>query len=338
MSESFELDGPPPPGETAPATASRPADHQVEDVPNYLLAATLFLLTFFSTTTLGAGWYLSTRTDLTTSLLPWLVPETIIAVWTDPALLGYGLRFSIPVLFILLCHELGHYLACRYYELPATLPYFLPAPIALGTLGAFIRIKAPIRRKVELFDVGVAGPIAGFVALIPFLVYGMWRSTPGSIHLATATDQVVAQILIPGNNLALLMLTRVLHGPLEAGTVIDFHPFALAAWVGMLATALNLLPMGQLDGGHILYAVSGRHQRWIGPACWAGLAFAGILWSGLWLFWCAVILVVGMRHPPIADGDKPLGRRRRWIAVVTLFIFLLVFVPIPLSIQLLANT
>ncbi len=336
MPESSEFDEPPPLGESAPPTASQPADHRAEIRPNYLLAASLFLLTFFSTTTLGAGWYLSTRTNLTTSLLPWLVPQTIVAVWTDPVLLSYGLKFSIPVLFILICHELGHYCACRFYNLPATLPYFIPAPIALGTLGAFIRIKAPIRRKVELFDVGAAGPLTGFVVLIPFLVYGMWRSKPGAIEIAQGTEEIVAQLFVPGTNLALQALIRLFHGHLEAGTVIDFHPFALAGWVGMLATALNLLPMGQLDGGHILYAVAGRLQRWIGPLSWIGLALAGLLWSGWW-FWCVIILVIGLRHPPIADPEAPLGSRRRWAAAATLLIFILVFIPIPLSIVFLAD-
>jgi membrane-associated protease RseP (regulator of RpoE activity) len=265
-----------------------------------------------------------------------MAPQTIMAVWTDSALLSYGLRFSIPVLIILLCHELGHYLACRYYRLPATLPYFLPAPFALGTLGAFIRIKAPIRRKVELFDVGIAGPLAGFVALLPFLTYGMWRSSLGTVKLASHTEEVVAQLFVPGQNLAITLLTRVMHGPVTADTVVDFHPFALAAWIGMLATALNLLPMGQLDGGHILFALSGRHQKWLGPTCWTALAMAGTLWTGWWL-WCIILLVMGMRHPPISDPEQPLDAARKWIAVAAFIIFFLVFVPVPLSIQYLAQ-
>src|SRR5687767_9022000 len=169
--------------------------------PRYLLATFLLAATFLSTTTLGAVWFVMSRTDMTIELalpLPLLTAGLVRKVWTDPELLRLGLQFSLPALFILLCHELGHYLACRRYRVPATLPYFLPAPFGLGTLGAFIRIRAPIRGKRELFDIGIAGPIAGFVALLPFLLYGVARSAPASIHEATGVDAGTMVLIVPG--------------------------------------------------------------------------------------------------------------------------------------------
>ena len=299
--------------------------------PRYALSALLFALSFFTTTTLGAGWYLFTRTDVSTDLLPWLTPAVVLRVWSDPALLGIGLRFSLPVLFILLCHELGHYVACRRYRLPATLPYFLPAPFGFGTLGAFIRIRAPIRDRRELFDVGFAGPAAGFVALLPFLVYGVAHSRPAVVRLATGPGDYSADLLVPGKNLLILALVRWFHGPLPQDTVLDLHPFALAAWIGLLATALNLLPLGQLDGGHILYAATGDLQRRLALPLWAGLALVGFYWTG-WLLWCVIILVLGLRHPPVRDETTTLDPARRLGALAALLMFALCFMPVPLAI------
>ncbi len=299
---------------------------------SYAVAVLSFVLTLFTTTTLGAGWYLSTRTDVTTDLLPWLGPETIRRVWSDPDLLRVGLTFSLPLLLILLCHELGHYLACRYYRVPATPPFFLPVPIGLGTFGAFIRIRAPIRDKRQLFDIGAGGPIAGFAALLPFLVYGVARSTPAAIALAEDQESSPLFLFLPGKALALELATRLFHGELPPATTLDLHPFALAAWVGLLATALNLIPLGQLDGGHILYAVTGGRQHLIAIPLWLALAAAGLfLWRG-WIFWCALVLVMGLRHPPVMDESRGLDGRRRLLALVTLGLLVLSFMPVPISV------
>lgn len=305
-----------------PSPAARPRHR-------YVLAASLFLATLFSTTTLGAGWYLSTRTDITTDLLPWLSPETIRRVWTEPALLAVGLSFSLPVLLILLCHELGHYFACRWYRLPATLPYFIPAPVALGTLGAFIRIRAVIAAKRELFDVGIAGPLAGFAALVPFLLFGVARSQPALVR-EVAPAEAQAYLLLPGKCLALEVATRLFHGRLAEGTVLDLHPFALAAWVGLLATALNLMPLGQLDGGHILYAATGRLQRRLALPLWVALGAAGLLWRG-WLFWFILVFFMGLRHPPVLNEAEPLDRWRRRLALLALLLLAVSFMPIPIQ-------
>lgn len=295
-----------------------------------ILASALFLTTFFTATTLGAVWWVGARTELSTSLSLWLSPQTIWSVWTDPVYLLNGIAFSIPLLTILLSHELGHYLLCRRYDLPATPPYFLPAPFALGTVGAFIRIKAPIRDKSQLLDIGAGGPIAGFVVLLPFLVFGIAHSE--TTVLLPADPQIAdAFLLRPGNSLLIEALTRIFHGTLAQNEILNLHPAALAAWFGLFATSLNLLPMGQLDGGHIVYAALGaRRQMWLAVPAWLALAACGLAWSG-WIVWCAVVLVLRLRHPPVLDETVELGARRRLIAVIAALLFALSFMPVPIS-------
>lgn len=323
---------PPPPTPWPPAIPAAPTE---APRPRWGLAIALFAATFFSTTTLGAHWNLAARTDVLSPIAsvpffgPLLSPATIWQVWSDPGLLATGLGFSLPSLLILLCHELGHYLACRRYRIAATLPYFVPAPIALGTFGAFIRIRSLIRTKRQLFDVGIAGPIAGFVALLPFLLYGLARSRPTRVEIASDFASAQTALLQPGSSLAMELVTRLLHGPLPAGTVLDLHPFALAAWLGLLATAINLLPLGQLDGGHILYAVLGPRQRRVALPLWLALVAAGFFNPGWWL-WAMVVLVLGLRHPPIADEREPLGTGRTLLALVALIMLVLCFMPVPL--------
>lgn len=294
-----------------------------------LLSAILFLGTAFTTTTLGAAWFLYTRTDVVTDLLPWLGPDTVRRVWTEPEVLAGGLAFSIPTLLILLTHELGHYWTCRRYGLPATPPMFLPVPFGLGTLGAFIKIRSPIRGRRQLFDIGASGPLAGFAALLPFLVVGMARSRPTEIERVPETAAGALLLIVPGRSLGTTALARVFHGPLAPDQVLDLHPFALAGWVGLLVTALNLIPLGQLDGGHVLYAVAGRAQRRWAPWLFAGLLALAWVWPG-WLLWAAIIFfVMKLRHPPVWDPGTPLGTWRRLAALACLAIFLFCFMPVP---------
>ena len=291
--------------------------------PRWDLAALLFLATLLTTTTLGAVWHRAAPGDE----LSWVTPAEAAAAWRDPAALRSGLSFSLPLLFILLCHEMGHYLACRRYGLPATPPYFLPAPWGLGTFGAFIRIKTPIRGKRELFDVGVAGPIAGFVALLPFLFYGIGASEPIALRVSEAGTPTV----VLGSSLLMRGAIEALHPGLAPEMGLDLHPFALAAWVGLLATALNLLPLGQLDGGHILYAATGRLQRRLALPLWVALALASFLWPG-WMMWCLIVLVMGLHHPPVRDENAPLTAGRRWIALLALALLVLCFMPVPVAV------
>jgi Zn-dependent protease len=302
-----------------------PAEQAAPPPPRtrWRLALLLLVLTFFTTTTLGPVFWAFTRTDLTTNLLPFLSPALVSRVWGDLDLLQLGLSFSIPLLTILLFHEMGHYLACRYYRLPATLPYFLPLPSMLGTLGAFIRIRAPLRNRRELFDVGVAGPLAGFVALIPFLFYGVAHSEPALRPVELRLGETIA---LPGRCLAIDLVARIFHGPLGSDMVLNLHPYALAAWFGLLATSINLIPLGQLDGGHILYAVSRRWQRRLALPVWGSLAAAGLLWPGWWL-WCVLTVVFRLFHPPVQSEAAPLGRGRKILAAIALVILVLSFTP-----------
>ena len=308
------------------------------------LAIALFLATLVTTTTFGAGFCLSTRTDVVTDLVPaieWiflgqlkqfvaLTSYIFRTVWSDGQLLSLGLAFSLPTLAILLSHELGHYLACRRHDLRSTYPYFIPAPLLIGTFGAFIRIRAPIRNRRELLDVGAAGPIAGFLVLLPFLFYGVAQSEPVSIVEVDWELPGGLLLLKPGTSLLMAAATFVFHGDLPSSTVLNLHPFALAAWVGTFVTALNLIPIGQLDGGHIFYAAFGRWQRTLSWWLVGLLALMGFLWPGWWV-WSTVLVIMGPRHPPVLNSHQGLDRRRRAVALLSLIILVLTFMSVPLD-------
>lgn len=242
-------------------------------------------------------------------------------VFREPVLLLAGLPFSVCLLGILLAHELGHYLACRFYRLDATLPFFLPAPTFIGTFGAFIRIRSPIFTKQVLFDVGVAGPLAGFLLLLPVLGIGLAFSKviPG---IAERGD------LIFGTPLMLWLVEQAVF-PGVPPSDIYLHPVARAAWVGLFATALNLLPIGQLDGGHILYSFVGGRHRWLSRVFGAALIPIGYWWPG-WLFLAVLLFLFGMRHPTIHDPSF-VGAGRRKLAALVLAVFVLSFTPAPIQ-------
>jgi len=312
--------------------------------PKLLLALGLFLATLATTTTFGAGFYLSTRTDVVTDLVPaieWvflgqlaqflaLTNYIFRTVWSDGQLLKIGLAFSLPTLAILLSHELGHYVACRRNNLPSSYPYFIPAPFLIGTFGAFIRIRAPIRTRRELLEVGAAGPIAGFVVLLPILLYGIAQSEPVSIVEVDWDLPGGLLLLRPGTSLLMSVATLVFHGSLPPNSVLNLHPFALAAWVGTFVTALNLIPVGQLDGGHIFYSAFGRRYASLSWVFLGLLAVLGFLWPGWWV-WCLVLMIIGPRHPPVLAGRQPLDGRRRAVALISLLILVLTFMPVPLE-------
>jgi membrane-associated protease RseP (regulator of RpoE activity) len=244
-----------------------------------------------------------------------------LLMWRNPGILLDGLPFSITLLVILLAHEFGHYAAARYYQVDASLPYFLPFPTLLGTLGAFIRIRSVILSKQILFDIGIAGPIAGFVALLGPLFAGMSlsREVPG---IALKGDLILGIPL-----LVRLVGMSQFHG--IAVTDISLHPVARAAWAGLLATALNLLPIGQLDGGHILYAFLGQKMKYVSRILVAVLALMAPFLAWSWLLWAVLLFFLGMRHPAIVD-PTPVGRTRTWLAILALVIFILSFTPVPI--------
>jgi membrane-associated protease RseP (regulator of RpoE activity) len=235
-----------------------------------------------------------------------------------------GIPYALSVLSILLAHELGHYFACRYYQIPVSLPYFLPGLPILGTFGAFIRIRGPIPSRKALFDVGIAGPLAGFVVALPFILYGMGRSR---ILLPSETPEPEFILGLP---LLFLGLLRWFFPHIPEGAVLNLSPYLSAAWVGMLATSLNLLPAGQLDGGHICYSISRRFHARLSRATLVGVILLGALHRA-WLLWAVALLFLGERHPPLLDESEPLSRGRRALAILALMIFLLSFMPVPIE-------
>ena len=279
------------------------------------LHATLFALTLASTTLTGADHYLGYASDFGRQ------PVTI-----STTLILQGLWYSATILLILGAHELGHYLACRYYQVDASLPFFIPMPVVLtGTLGAFIRIREPIPTKRMLFDIGIAGPLAGFAFVLPALFVGIALSP-----VVRVPEDLVGFHL--GEPLLFRAATWLTWGSIAEGYSVNLHPMAFAAWFGLLATALNLFPIGQLDGGHISYAVLGRRSTTVTLAsiCIAiGLTFFSMSWL-VWTFLLvAMTLAMGPRHPRTLDEDIPLDRTRIWMAVLALLVLVLCFTPNP---------
>ena len=243
-----------------------------------------------------------------------------------------GAWYSLTILAILGIHELGHYFACRYYRVDASLPYFLPVPfVPTGTFGAFIRIRQRIPTKAMLFDIGAAGPIAGFVVAVPALFAGVALSR---VVPLPPTDSV--ELITLGEPLLFRAAAWLIWGALPDGHAINLHPMGFAAWFGLLMTALNLFPIGQLDGGHISYAALGARSTnltlW-GVAVVVGLTFISLSWL-LWaVMMVAMLLVLGPRHPRTLDDHVPLDGRRRRIALATAAIFVLCFTPAPIQIE-----
>ena len=247
-----------------------------------------------------------------------------------PFVLWHGLWYSLTILAILGVHELGHYYACRYYRVDASLPYFLPAPILIGTLGAFIRIRQPIPTKRMLFDIGVAGPIAGFVVAVPALFIGV--SLSRFVPMPEALDEFGVYL---GQPLLFRLAAWTVWGAAPEGYTFSLHPLGFAAWVGLLATAINLFPIGQLDGGHISYAVFGARSTLVTLVS-AAVLFALAFHSPSWIVWAVLMVVMlvalGPRHPRTLDHDIPIDRTRMCVAALALVIFVLCFTPAPIQI------
>ncbi|MBI3989680.1 MAG: site-2 protease family protein [candidate division NC10 bacterium] len=246
-------------------------------------------------------------------------------IFSNPSGLLVGFPFALSLLLILGIHELGHYFTARYYGVEVTLPYFIPAPIGLGTFGAFIKMKSPVTDRKALFDVGLAGPLAGLVIALPVLIIGLKFS-----EIITASPPGQIGILL-GSPLLFSFLQWLTLGSLPENVDVLLHPVAFAGWIGLFVTALNLLPIGQLDGGHVSYALLGRHHREVAIATLLGLAIMGILaWPG-WLFWAGLALVLGLKHPPPLNDVTPLDRRRRVVGVLAFFLLLSLITPAPFS-------
>jgi membrane-associated protease RseP (regulator of RpoE activity) len=240
-----------------------------------------------------------------------------------------GLPFSLTLLFILGVHEMGHYVVARLHGAKVTLPFFIPLPVSgtLGTLGAVIFIRSPLMNRRALFDVGIAGPLAGMVIAIPAFLIGLQQPQT----LGGPVMWMDAGITRVANPPLLDMLARLVVDTHNLDRFVFFgHPMALAAWFGVLLTALNLLPMGQFDGGHVLYALLGRRAWTVARFVFVGLVLLGVFgfWF-TWLIWAMMGLLTGLRHPPPHDDLTPLGWPRTLLGIATVILFVLIFVPIP---------
>ena len=311
----------------APTFSDTPSEYSYEWVPRQRFQhkwwkhIVLFLLTLITTTLVGAERYAYFLADFGRAAV----------TGTDWTLIAGGLWYSGIVLLILGAHEMGHYLACRYYNLDATLPYFLPlwfgfvGFIQSGTLGAVIRIREPFPTRRILFDVGVAGPIAGFLIVLPTIFIGM--------ALSSMTTLPNGDLMYIGKPLLFRLARWAVFGPVPEGSIVNLHPMVYASWFGMLATALNLLPFGQLDGGHITYATLKQHSTPVSLAT-VSAAVLMTIFTRSWLLMTIMMLVMvrmfGLRHPRVLDESEPLGAGRQWIAVLALVILLVCFMPIPL--------
>ena len=241
----------------------------------------------------------------------------------DPALIPKGFPFAFALMGILLAHELGHYLVARKNGVDVTLPYFIPAPSFIGTFGAFIKMRSPARDRKMLLDIGAAGPLVGVVVSLPLVALGLSLSEVKQIEGQVGTTL--------GDSVLLWLINRVVVGPIPPGYDVVIHPVGFAGWIGLLVTSLNLLPVGQLDGGHVVYALLGERQNRISKFVFVGLLVLGVLgWEG-WLVWGVLLLIMGFRHPPPVEWWVPLDRKRKIIGWLTIAVFILTFIPVPFS-------
>jgi membrane-associated protease RseP (regulator of RpoE activity) len=275
--------------------------------PRIAVNISLFLLTVFTTLLAGA---------LHEGVDPLRNPENILK----------GIPFSFSLMGILLSHELGHYLTARKHGLNVTLPYFIPAPpfpFIIGTFGAFIKMRSPVSDRKMLLDVGATGPLVGVAVSIPFLILGFRLS-----EVRIVQGQMGLTL---GSSLLLYLISWLVVGPLPAGFDIVLHPVGFAGWIGLLVTSLNLIPIGQLDGGHVAYALLGEKQNRISKYVFLALLILGIFgWPG-WLFWSLLLFIMGFRHPPPLHGWVSLDQKRKVIGWLTVGIFILTFIPVPFS-------
>jgi membrane-associated protease RseP (regulator of RpoE activity) len=282
--------------------------------PSAVLPVVLFIATVF--TTLWAGAYQGNSVPLRGA---WRF------LMEEPGALWKGVPFAATLLGILVTHELGHYLFSRFHRVPASFPLFIPGPPHfIGTFGAIIRMRGPIMSRKALFDIGVSGPIAGFVVAVVALIIGL--------GLSKVVPAERAYGLHLGEPLLLQFLSWVVLGPVAEGYDVVLHPVGFAAWFGLFVTSLNLIPLGQLDGGHVAYALWGDRQRTIAMAVVPTLIVLGFVgWHG-WFVWAGLAGLVGFTHPPVRDSGAVLGRTRVLVGWATLVIFAITFAPIPFSI------
>lgn len=255
---------------------------------------------------------------------PWLVFYGLLAATLFTTFLAGGILFAISLIGILGAHEFGHYWASRKNRVNATLPFFIPAPpiFIAGTFGAFIQIKDPIPNRRVLMEIGAAGPIAGFIVAVPTLIVGLYLS-----NVAPAAD---FSGMTFGSSIVLELFSKIILGVGVSSTEfnIELHPVAFAGWIGLLVTAFNLLPIGQLDGGHIIYAMFGDKCDVVSRLFFVLLFPLGYFWNGWWL-WALVIALFGFKHAPVIDDSVILAKNHRMMGVFSIVIFVVTFIPVP---------
>jgi membrane-associated protease RseP (regulator of RpoE activity) len=241
--------------------------------------------------------------------------------------LTYGPAYSVGLMSILLFHEMGHYLTARYYGVPATLPYFIPFPLSpFGTFGAVIKMRGIIPNRKALFDIGIMGPALGVVVALPATVIGI------ALSKVTQTAQLGQNTFSLGDSILFSLITRLIHGPLPEGSDLLLHPIGFAGWAGLFVTALNLLPMGQLDGGHIVYALFQKKSALVYRAVFLIFAVFAIFRHPQWLFFLALVLILTrLQHPPTMDEGLPIGNKRFVFGILALLFFVITFPPVPIK-------
>ncbi|MBF0565600.1 MAG: site-2 protease family protein [Nitrospirae bacterium] len=236
-----------------------------------------------------------------------------------------GLPFALTLMTILLSHELAHYLTAARHRTVATLPYFIPAPSLFGTFGAFIKMKSPITTRTALIDIGASGPICGFVVSVVAVVIGLFYSA--SIPVAGGKG------IILGDSMLFAVLTKLIVGTQHEGYDVLLNPVAVAGWIGFFVTSMNLLPIGQLDGGHIVYALLNKKHPWFSRGLVFSLGLMGVMYWDGWIVWAVLLLVMGVNHPPVLFDNIPLHPSRKKIALASLIIFIATFMPQPFKIN-----
>lgn len=266
----------------------------------------LFFLTLLSTLTVGAM-------------------QTGVDIIKEPEKITKGLPFAVTLMTILMSHELSHYFASKKHGVRATLPYFIPAPTIIGTFGAFIKMKSPIISRRSLIDIGASGPISGFIISVIATIIGLSMSE-------IVPSGKIKNGLNLGDSILFSLLSRIILGVLPADADIVLSPVAFAGWIGLFVTSMNLIPVGQLDGGHIAYAFMGeKHSDVSFLLVIIMFIFGMFLWEG-WAIWAILLYLLGLRHPPVVYWEFPLDFKRRIIGIISFIIFIITFIPVPFKI------
>lgn len=271
------------------------------------LHVVLFILTFLSMLVAGALF------------------QKGVDIFNEPRRILEGLPFALTLMVILLSHELSHYFTSRKHHTKATLPYFIPAPSLIGTFGAFIKMKSPIITRKALIDIGASGPIAGFILSVIAAIVGLHYS-----NIVPAAETGGGLRL--GDSILFSLLTRIVIGTPPDSYDILLHPVAFAGWIGLFVTSLNLIPIGQLDGGHIAYAFLRERHRVLSIALVVTLLVLGLFFWEMWAVWGALMIVLGLRHPPVIYWEVPLDRKRKIAGALAFIIFIITFMPSPFTI------